>query len=367
MLAIVRAVEELRDADGAVRRGLLLLDEPSASFTIPEKEWLYRTIRTFTAGGGAVVFISHDIDEIFEITDEVTVLRDGRVQATVETRSVNGSQLAELIVGRHVSRHDRHGEGQDVVSDRFVRVAGLTGGAVSGADFDVRAGEIVGLTGLAGSGFEDVLPLVFGSTPAEAGSLEIGGETHDIARLTPQSAMRAGLAFVPGDRERQGCVLGLPISDNVTLCSLDDYRGPAGLSRRRMRGGARAAIGTYGIRAAGASASVGTLSGGNQQKVLVAKWLAIEPRLLLLQEPTVGLDIGARLDILALVRDFATRGSGVVCASSDWEQLADICDRVVIFANGRVASVIEGAQLTESGIGHECYRVSAGAENVLGE
>jgi len=311
-----------------------------------------------------VLFISHDIDEIFEITDEVTVLRDGHVQATVPTASVNGSELAELIVGRRVARHAGQAEAA-LQRPPLARVSALVGSTVAGVDLEIGEGDIVGLTGLAGSGFEEVLPLVFGATRADAGALEIGGTRHELTWMTPQLAMRAGLALVPGDREREGCVLGLPISDNVTLCSLPEYRSPLGLRRRRMGAGAREAIDSYGVKAGGASATVGTLSGGNQQKVLLAKWLATKPRLLLLQEPTVGLDIGARLDILALVREFARGGSSVVCASSDWEQLAEICDRVVILADGKVAATVTGEQLTESGIGHECYRVSSGVGSAV--
>jgi ribose transport system ATP-binding protein len=359
MLAIVRAVEELQDDGSQQRRGLLILDEPSGAFSLVEKEWLYRTIRAFTGQGGAVMFISHDIDEIFEITDEVTVLRDGRVQATLGTQSVDGTQLAELIVGRHVVRGDRRplDEGSGA-SDSLARISGLSGGTVEGVDLEVRSGEVLGITGLAGSGFEAILPLIFGAVPAVAGLLEIDGHRQELSHFTPQAALRSRIALVPGEREREGCVLGLSITDNVTLASLDDYASLWGLHRGRMGDEAGKAIANYAIRAPSATVTVGSLSGGNQQKVLLAKWLATRPMLLLLQEPTIGLDIGARLDILALIRTFAGLGTGVICASSDWEQLAEICDRVIILANGRVAAVLAGDDVTESGIGHECYRVS---------
>jgi ribose transport system ATP-binding protein len=368
MLAIVRAVETFRDKDGGdLRRGLLVLDEPSASFTMPEKEWLYGTIRAFTGNGGSVLLISHDIDEVLEITDEVTVLRDGSVQATRRTESVTGGELADLIVGRHVS--PRRAESRGAANDRgeLARIRDLAGRGVSAMDLDVYRGEVVGLTGLAGSGFEQILPLVFGVEQADTGVLEIEGRIQDLPRMKPHTALAMGIAMVPGDRERSGCVLDLPITDNVTLCSLGEYRATLRLSRAGMSASAREAIERYGIRAPHASANVGTLSGGNQQKVLLGKWLATHPRLLLLQEPTVGLDVGARSDIFGLIRAVAHSGTSVICASSDWEQLAEICDRVVIVANGRAAAVIADSELSETAIGHECYRVSTQSATVIGQ
>jgi ribose transport system ATP-binding protein len=205
---------------------------------------------------------------------------------------------------------------------------------------------------------------LFGARPATGGALEINGRRHPLAQFTPAQALQAGIALVPGDRERQGCVLGLPITDNVTLASLSEYRKPWGLRRGTMTAAATSAIQRYGIRAPRSSATVGSLSGGNQQKVLLAKWLGTHPILLLLQEPTVGLDIGARLDILSLIRTVANEGTGVICASSDWEQLAEICDRVIILAGGRIAAELRGGAITESGIGHECYRVSSASAAV---
>jgi ribose transport system ATP-binding protein len=360
MLAIVRAAEEFRTGDGGWRPGLLVLDEPTASFTLPEKEWLYKTIRSLTANGGAVLLISHDIDEILEITDEVTVLRDGRVQATRTTAGVTGAELAELIVGREILAAARAEQGgRDAVRGGLVaRVAGLEGDVVHGVGLEVAAGEVLGLTGLAGSGFEEILPLMFGADRALDGRLEIDGRQHELRRMTPATAVRLGIAMVPADRERAGCVLDLSIRDNVTLCSLAGHRTPVGLSRRSMSVSATRAVATYGVRASGVTAAVGTLSGGNQQKVLIGKWLATGPQLLLLQEPTVGLDVGARVDIFRLVRGAAAEGRGVICASSDWEQLAEICDRVLIVAHGAIAASVSGGALTESAIGHACYRVS---------
>jgi ribose transport system ATP-binding protein len=364
MLGIIRAVEELQSSEHR-GRGLLILDEPSGAFSLVEKEWLYRTIRSFTSSGGAVMFISHDIDEIFEITDEVTVLRDGHVQATLKTSSVDGGQLAELIVGRRVDRTERSPLAMHVAeTDHLVKVEGMTGGQLQMVDFRLRRGEILGVTGLAGSGFEDILPHLVGAQPATGGVLEINGQRHSLAHFTPAKALHAGIAFVPGDRDGQGCVLGLPITDNVTLASLPEYKKPWGLQRHNMTAAASAAIQEYGIRAPRSSATVGSLSGGNQQKVLLAKWLGTHPILLLLEEPTVGLDIGARLDILSLIRSVAMEGTAVICASSDWEQLAEISDRVAILAAGRIAAELKRDDITESDIGHECYRVSSASAAV---
>ncbi len=360
MLAIVRALEDFRRAGDATRPGILVLDEATASFTLPEKEWLYRTMRTVTAQGGAILLISHDIDEILEVTDEVTVLRDGQVRATRATAGVSGADLAELIVGRQVTRGAQARQ-WDALADHhpFVSVEGLDGDVSSGVSFGVAPHEILGITGLAGSGFEEILPLVFGARRARGGSLRIGEATHSLTGMDPRTALRNKIAFVPEDRERAGCALDLSITDNATLCSLGAYQRGAGLRRRAMTGAATRAIVTYGIRAQGAASPVGSLSGGNQQKVLLAKWLASNPRLLLLQEPTVGLDVGARLDIFALVRQIAAEGCSVICASADWEQLAEICHRVLIVAKGVIADEVGGPELDETAIGHACYRASA--------
>jgi ribose transport system ATP-binding protein len=362
MLAVVRAAEEFRERDGSWRPGLLVLDEPTASFALPEKEWLYGTIRSLTANGGAVLLISHDIDEILEITDEVTVLRDGRVVATRATAEVSGTELAELIVGRHIARGESAPStraARPAGDETLARIDGLVGGAVRGVGFEVGRGEVLGLTGLAGSGFEEVLQLVFGMASADAGTLAIKDRVYELDRMRPQRALDLGLALVPGDRERAGCVLELSITDNATICSLGGYRGPLGLNRSRMSAGATQAVATYGVRAAGVSSAVGSLSGGNQQKVLIAKWMATDPDLLLLQEPTVGLDVGARIDIFGLVREVAAQGRGVVCASADWEQLAEICDRVLIVARGEIAAEVRADELTETAIGHACYRANS--------
>jgi ribose transport system ATP-binding protein len=361
MLAIVRAVEEFRESDGSWRRGVLVLDEPTASFALPEKEWLYRTIKALTAEGGAALLISHDIDEILEITDEVTVLRDGQVRATRATADVNGTDLAELIVGRQVTRgaQARRWEALPTDVEPLASIEGLSGEVVDGVSFQVAVGEVLGITGLAGSGFEEILLLLFGAVRATDGILSLDGNTHQLSDMSPRKALSLNVALVPGDRERAGCVLELSITDNATLCSLETYRTHHGLRRPRMTASATEAIGRYGIRATGASSAVGSLSGGNQQKVLLAKWLASEPTLLLLQEPTVGLDVGARMDIFALVREVAAQGRSVICASADWEQLAEICNRVLIVSRGRVAAEVGGADLDETAIGHACYRASA--------
>ncbi len=365
MLAIVRALDELESREASMHPGVLVLDEPTGAFTIPEKDWLYSEMRAFVGRGGAVMFISHDIEEVLEITDDITVLRDGAVAATVATSAVTGTQLAELIVGRSVSRaHSKEtlpvtpGEGEESAPALAASVRNLNSDLLISVDFNVAEGEVLGVTGLAGSGYEDLLPILFGAGTARSGTLHLDGRDLSLPSLDPRTAVARGIALVPADRERSGCVLELSISDNVTLCALQRYRRPLGLNRRKMRTAGQDAIRRYGIRASGASVPVHTLSGGNQQKVLLAKWLGLGPELLLLDEPTVGLDVGARLDIFELIREFARSGAAIVCASSDWEQLASICDRVLIFASGRIAGSVASEEISESAIGHECYRAS---------
>ncbi len=327
VLAIVRAAEELG------RKGVLVLDEPTVFLPEPEKRRLFTLARELAAAGASVLFVSHDLQEVLELADRVTVLRDGRVVTTAATAALERDALAELMTGRplHAAVARRRREAPVAAS-----VANLTGEVVRDVSFDVHEREVVGLTGLRGSGFEEVLYLLFGARPSRAGRLSLGNDRHDAATMTPDRALRSGIALLPTDGERGGRVGSLPLVDHVTLPVLDRYATRLGLDRRRMRRDAARLLARFGVRPCEPRLAFRALSGGNQQKALLAKALNAGPRLLLLDEPTRGVDVGARGQIFTLIRQAAEQGACVICSSTDREELAAICDRVLVFSSGRI-------------------------------
>jgi ribose transport system ATP-binding protein len=356
LLAIVRALEEMREEHD--EPGLLVLDEPTVFLPRVEVDHLFTLVREIAAGGGSVLFVSHDLDEVHEITDRVTVLRDGYVVGTVVTAEAGEGQLVEMIVGRRLAVFTS--EHHDLTSETAAAaVRNLTGVGVLDVSFDLHAGEVLGITGLAGSGFESVPYLLFGAWPATRGRLVMDGASNDVAGMTPHRALRMGTALIPADRQRDGAVGSLTITDNVTLPQLDRYRRGMTLRRGDMRRRTGALMREYDVRPAEPGYDYGSLSGGNQQKALLAKWLQTSPRLILFHEPTQGVDVGARQQIFATIRDAAAGGACVLVASSDYEQLAAICDRVLVMGRGRVTRQLVGGEVTKDRITEQCYASAA--------
>jgi ribose transport system ATP-binding protein len=355
LLAIVRAVEtSRRQASEQGRRCLLVLDEPTVFLPQAGKDQLYGMLRKIVADRAAsVVFVSHDLDEIREITDRVTVFRDGRVAGTVETRDASVRDLVSLIVGRELDLLERP-EPTDSQAVRY-RVKDVASDAVTGVSFEIRQGEVLGLTGLMGSGFADIPYLLFGARSVDSGTLETPDGSFELKSMSPERALKAGIALVPADRQRFGCVPTLPVGDNVTLPTLSRFKRAYGISRREMHESAQQLVAEFDVRPAEPRALFESLSGGNQQKALMAKWLQTSPGLTLLHEPTQGVDVGARAQIFELLRSAAQGGAAVVCASSDYEQLAAICDRVLIFARGRIVAELAAQDISKDRIAHQVY------------
>ncbi len=354
LVAIIRAFEELRGDAGAKGGGLLLLDEPTPFLPKEGVDTLFRLIRQITREGSSVLFISHDIDEVLAITDRATVLRDGEVVGTLVTRDATKDGIVDMIVGRRV---DRFATSHGAKVDRPVkaRLSKVQGERLQPTSFDLHACEIVGLTGLIGSGYERIGYLAFGASPATGGTLTIDGTTLDLVGMTPARAIRHGLALLPGDRQRQSGVGGLPIADNLLLLSLADFVRRRVLRRGRMRASASALCGEYEVRPNDPALPLAALSGGNAQKVLLAKWLSQKPSMLILDEPTQGVDVGTRQQLFRAIRAAADGGASVLCASTDFEQLSQICDRVIIFARGAVVDSLIGTEITKDAIAQRCY------------
>jgi ribose transport system ATP-binding protein len=346
-LAILRAVEATPD--------VLVLDEPTAFLPGSEREQLYELMRGIAAGGRSVLLVSHGLGEVSEVADRVTVLRDGSVVRTAEAASIGAEELVELVVGRRLEPLDgRFGAPRRAPAPEAVRIVGLRGDVVRDVSIELRAGETVGLAGLVGSGFDEVPYLLFGVGARRAGRLTLGGSELDLAAMTPQRALDAGMALLPADRARDGAVGSLAIEANVTLPVLDRYAGARGLDRRRLLRDAAAMLEENRIRPSEPRAGFETLSGGNQQRTLLAKWLQTDAPLLLLAEPTRGVDVGARHDIAAAIRALAERGMVILCASTDHELLASICGRVLIFSGGDVVLELAGEEVTKERIAERC-------------
>ena len=358
LLAIVRAVEGIRRSqrERQSEHGLLVLDEPTVFLPREGTEQLFRIVREIVNSGDAsVLFVSHDLDEVLEVTDRVTVFRDGALRGTVTTRDTSEDELVEMIIGRRLAGMTIGGhELRDASVD--VTVRGLCGGVLKDVDIDVHHGEILGLTGLIGSGFDDIPYFLFGASSCESGTLSAHGVTYDLKAMTPDRGVANGFVLLPGDRQRDGSVPDLSVGDNIMLQVLPDFRSPMGLRVGAMKGRARELLAEYDVRPPDPRLPYESLSGGNQQKALLAKWLQANPRVIFLHEPTQGVDVGARGQIFTMLGKAANDGGAcVVVASSDYEQLASVCDRVLVLVRGRVGAEISGAEVTKERIAEQVY------------
>jgi ribose transport system ATP-binding protein len=359
LLAIVRALEGLRRTAGA-RHTLLVLDEPTVFLPQHEIGLLFDFVRQIAETGSSVLFVSHDLDEVQQITDRVTVLRDGRLAGVVTTAQTSSAELVHLIIGHDLTAMAPTAELKVQERPVVLRVSHLTTRWISDVSFDLHAGEVLGLTGLVGSGYEDLPYALFGAIPSTSGSVSFSGEVVPAADLSPRTAMAAGVAFVPGDRQRNGSIPSLSAAENVNLLVLDRYFKNMRLRQRGLDSNAQSLMTTFDVRPAQPSLEYGSFSGGNQQKAMMAKWQQVAPKVLLLHEPTQGVDVGARQQIWRMIRD-ATTDSSTICASSDYEQLAAICDRVGVVARGRLVGFLTGGDISKDRIADFCLRSSAGA------
>ncbi|UGS34385.1 sugar ABC transporter ATP-binding protein [Capillimicrobium parvum] len=346
MVAIARA---LQDQDGE-HEGVLVLDEPTASLPAGEVELLLSAIKRYAAAGQAILFVTHRLEEVLRAADRATVLRDGQVVTTVERAQMDHGSLVELIMGRRVEQalteiHPVGGRGQVVM-----RAQGLAGGPIQEVSFAASAGEIVGLAGLLGSGRSSVLRMLFGAGPVEAGAIELDGRS--VRFTQPRQAMAAGVAYTPEDRLSEAAFADMSVAENLGIATTGRYFRRGRLRHRAERRDARALAEAYHVKAASVEAPFSSMSGGNQQKVVLARWMRRDPRLLLLDEPTQGVDVGSRAEIWQLVRGAVEAGAAAIVVSSDMEELPRVCDRVLVLRDGRIAAEVGGAELTEERLNH---------------
>lgn len=330
----------------SVSARVIVFDEPTASLTMLEVEALFRAIRRLRDRGVSIIFISHRLRDIFEVADRVTVLRDGHGVSTSPVAEVDEGSLVLDMVGRRVEDLSvrRGTKGGEVV----LRVNDLCGRGFGGISFEVRAGEVVGLFGLVGAGRTELVRSIVGAEVASSGIVELHGQRHVFH--SPKDAIRVGLALAPEDRKLEGLVLGMPVRANITLPSLRRLARFEFINQHSERTMAAEYIRALDIRCPSAETAALSLSGGNQQKVVIAKWLARKPTLLILDEPTRGIDVAGKAEVHRLMGDMAERGVAILMVSSELAEVLRMSDRILVMREGALVGELDRAQATEENV-----------------
>ncbi|HYC82741.1 MAG TPA: sugar ABC transporter ATP-binding protein, partial [Solirubrobacterales bacterium] len=344
MVAIARALEDL-DSE----LSLLVLDEPTASLPQQEVEVLLDAVRACARREQTIIYVSHRIDEVLAIADAVTVLRDGREEVTRSTAGLSEDQLVEHIVGRPIETV-LLAPPAAARAEPVLEVDGLRGGPLKDVTFKANRGEILGVAGLRGSGRTELIRTIFGADRKEGGTIAIEGKKTEIGSVS--AAIAEGIACVPENRGLDAAFLDLDVRENVSAAGVGEYWNGVFFAHRRERSDVREDIARFSVRTPSEKTTFASLSGGNQQKVILARWLRLRPRLLLLDEPTQGVDIGARAEVYAAIDEAVREGLTVLLVSSDFEELAHVSDRVLVLRDGEIVGELEGSmegdRITES-------------------
>ncbi len=319
---------------------IVIMDEPTASLTQKEQHLLFGVVKDLRASGVGVVYISHRLEEIFALADRVTVLRDGESVGTHAVKDLTESAMIKLMVGREVATLYPPAEGEPGETVLSLKGLSCAEGGVQGINLEVRAGEIVGMAGLVGAGRTELARILFGITPADSGEILLGGKA--VKMHSPREAIAQGIAYVPEDRRRHGVILEMPIAHNITMAVHPRLFPGTWLRKKSETSLAEDFIRDLGIKTYGPEAPGGSLSGGNQQKVSVSRWLATKPKLLILDEPTQGVDVGAKSEIHRIIRGLAKEGLAVLMISSDLPEVLGMSDRIAVMRGGTITAVLPG-------------------------
>ncbi len=350
-VAIVRALDQGGPATDSPR--LLVLDEPTVFLPRHDVERLSRLIDRLRDRGDAVLLVSHDLDEVLEMADRVTVLRDGLNVGTVEVAGLTRGALVQMILGSELRGSRATLRAASPQGPEVLRVEGLGGDRARGVDLTIHAGEVVGLTGLAGSGYEEVADLLYGSKAGTHDRFDVGGRA--IATVAPRQMIEAGVVLVPADRKSKGGATELSVLENMSLPLVSRSFEGGRIRWRSLRTTITAVCASLKVKPQDPDAIFRNLSGGNQQKTIIGKWLEVGPDILLLNEPTQGVDVGARAEIFTLVRRAVDAGAAALCATSDYEQLLEVADRVIVFREGRIWSELSGDHIGKDEIASAVY------------
>lgn len=351
--ALVAIVRALTASEHSAVNSVLVLDEPTVFLPPDGVERLFGAVRAATAKGAAALFVSHRMEEIMTFCDVVTVLRDGIIVKEAHVSEVDEKALVSAILGRDLSSYF-----PPALEDRalpvMAQVRNARGGRLGRADFDIRSGEILGVTGLTGAGWEDLPYVLFGAS-AVGGTITWEGSTLELAELDPKNAISKGIALLPADRPVKSGAPGASVRENVTLPLLKKYFSRGRLRFTEEKSDVGALLERYGVLPGDPEVRLSALSGGNQQKALLGKWLGTHPRLLLLHEPTQGVDVGARHVIFEILFHWASTGTAIVIASGEHEHLTNLCDRVLVFRDGMLSDCAQRPFGSPEALARLCY------------
>jgi ribose transport system ATP-binding protein len=322
---------------------ILVLDEPTASLTDNETEFLFAQIKRLKGEGVGIIFISHSIEEVLRIADRVSVLRDGRGISTRPSDELEPNDIIRMMVGRDLEQEQLRHAGRP--GEVALRASGLNlGEKVRNVSFEVRCGEVLGVAGLMGSGRTETMRALFGADKADAGQVYLGGSDEPVKIGSPRDAVRSGIAFLTEDRKGQGLLLPLTVRKNISLMRLRDVSRLGWMNEPKERSVASGYVDALSVRCSSAEQATGELSGGNQQKVVIAKWLYRDCDVLIFDEPTKGIDVGAKFEIYNQLGRLAEKGKAIIFISSDLKELMAVCDRIMVMSAGTVAGTFDRDQ-----------------------
>lgn len=325
---------------------ILVMDEPTAALNNKEIAIMFGLIRELTAKGIGILYVSHRMEEIFELSDRVMVMRDGQNVAAMPTNEVDAQQLISLMVGREIK--DLYPKRLPVKEEICFSVQGLTTDRIHDISFDVKKGEIVGLFGLMGCGRTEIAEAIFGAVSRKSGVMTLDGK--EISPKSPHAAKKEGIGYIPADRKQDGLMLIHSVGRNMTISVLEKIKKNRLLNKRKENALVSEWIERLAVKTPSANTAINSLSGGNQQKVVLAKWLAIDPKLLILNEPTRGIDVGSKQEIYRLMNELSEQGIGIIMISSDLSEVMGMSDRIAVVCNGRITDVLNKPEFSQDTI-----------------
>lgn len=323
---------------------ILVMDEPSSSLSEKEVETMFNTVRALRKQGIGVIYISHKMEEIFELTDRVTVMRDGTYIGTKKTSETNTDELVNMMVGRSLEEY--YVRTYNEPGKTMLRVSNISSGSkVKNCSFEVRQGEILGFYGLIGSGRSELMKSIMNLYPRDRGEIFI--EDKSYRSLTPSKCQKLGLVLVPENRKSEGLILGNTVEFNITFAIMDEFISHLYVNRKKEDAISSKWIEEIDIKTPSSQQRVGNLSGGNQQKIVISKWLATNPKILILDEPTKGIDVSAKAEIYKIINDLAARNIAIIMISSELPEIINMCDRIAVMNDGNITAVLERGQFNQ--------------------
>lgn len=328
-----------------VEAKVLIMDEPTAALTQSETEVLFKVVRSLKEKGVSIVYISHRMEEIFELCDRITVLRDGEYVGTENIADIDLDHVVQMMIGRTIG--ERFPKRESHVGEEVLRVEGLSSSKLfHDIHFDVKAGEVLGVSGLMGAGRTEIMQAIFGNIPLDSGKIFVEGK--EVKIKNPRQAIAAGIGFITEDRKVEGLLLEKSIAENIEITNLGKVANGFVLNKEKQSAIVKRGIEEFKIRCFGPDHECGNLSGGNQQKVVLAKWVYTDPKILILDEPTRGVDIGAKKEIYTIINEMAAKGVAVIMVSSELPEVLGMSDRIAVVHEGKITGILDAAEADQA-------------------